>query len=111
MADPRGTLLTSEEQQLAAELMASIDVRTLGGSGDAVDRIQAPQRDDLDPGTLMSTVHSGSFVPGEEIGAALAPADFAGLEYDLAGADSAAEQPDVAFPDRTQDGADGGMID
>ena len=45
MADPQGTPLTSEEQQLAAELMASIDVRTLGGGGDAVDRIHLPQRE------------------------------------------------------------------
>ena len=90
MADPQGTLLMSEEQQLAAELMASIDVRTLGGSGDAVDRNHLPQRerDDIDPGTLMSTVHSGSYIPGEKTGAAPAPVDFSDLEYDLVGADN-----------------------
>ena len=59
MADPRGTALTPDEQQLAAELMASIDVHTLGGGGDTVDRNYLPQREreDIDPGTLMSTVH------------------------------------------------------
>jgi len=105
MADSRGTNLTSDEQQLAAQLMASIDVRTLGGGGDTVDRNYLPQREreDIDPGTLMSTVHSGSFTAGEEIGAAPLPADFTDRDYDLAGAESdgdgAAEQLEVAFPD------------
>ena len=112
MADPRGTTLTSEEQQLAAELMASIDVRTLGGTGSGgnlVDRMHVPQRDDIvDPGSLMSTIHAGSYVPGEEIGGAPAPADFMGLAYDLVGAnvaaDGAVEQPEVVFSDQTPDG-------
>ncbi len=117
MADPRDTTLTSEEQQLAVELMAAIDVRTLGGTGsggNSVDRTQAPQRDDIvDPSALMSTVHSGSYVPGEEIGGAPAPADFTGLEYDLVGANNAAdnttEQPETVFPDRTSE--DGSIED
>ena len=66
------------------------------------------ERDDIDPGTLMSTVHSGSYIPGEETGAAPAPVDFSDLEYDLVGADSgedgAAEQPEVVFSDRTHEG-------
>ena len=105
MADPRGTPLTPDELQLAAELMASIDVRTLGGGGETVGRNYLPQREreDIDPGTLMSTVHSGSYTAGEEIGAAPASADFTAREYDLAGTEieenGAAEQLDVVFTD------------
>ncbi len=112
MADPRGTPLTSEEQQLAVELMASIDMDTLGGDGggDAVDRSPPPQRerDEIDSVSVMSAVLSGSLVPGEEISAAPAPIDFADLEYDPVGpndeAESAEEQPQVVFSDRTPDG-------
>ena len=115
MADPRGTPLTSEEQQLAVELMASIDMDTLGGGdggsgGDAVDRSPPPQRerDEIDSITVMSGVLSGAFVPGEEISAAPAPVDIADLEHDFVGtndvAESAEEQPQVVFSDRTPDG-------
>ena len=52
---------------LAAELMASVDFDTLdggrGGGDDAVDRSQQPHRDEIDPGSLLATVHAGSHTP------------------------------------------------
>ena len=75
MADPRHAPLTPEEQQIAAELMAAVDIGKLGGGEAVLDRAQAPQRDDIDPGTLLSTVHAGSHTPGAAIGAAPAAAE------------------------------------
>ncbi len=75
MADPRHAPLTPEEQQIAAELMAAVDDGKLGGGEAVLDRAQAPQRDDIDPGTLLSTVHAGSHTPGAAIGAAPAAAE------------------------------------
>ena len=100
MADPRGTLLTPDEQRLAAELMAAVDVRKLGGGDDGVDRSGAPLREDIDPGTLLSTVHSGSHTLGEAIGAAPLPADYleeiyAGHGIDLPGEDGAVPSDDL----------------
>ncbi len=107
MADLRDILLTSEQQQIAAELMAAVDIDTLGGGDVVDDRIQAPQRDEIDPGTLMSAVHSGSYTPGEEIGTAPLSPEFAGLEYDLGEtdpvADDASDHPEVAAFDPTPD--------
>ncbi len=107
MADLRDILLTSEQQQIAAELMAAVDIDTLGGGDVVVDRTQSPQRDEIDPGTLMSAVHSGSYTPGEEIGAAPLSPEFAGLEYDLGEtdlvADDAPDHPEVAALGPTPD--------
>ncbi len=107
MADLRDILLTSEQQQIAAELMAAVDIDTLGGDVVVVDRIQAPRRDEIDPATLMSAVHSGSYTPGEEIGAARLSPEFAGLEYDLGEtdpvADDAPDHPEVAALGPTPD--------
>ncbi len=107
MADLRDFLLTTEQQQIAAELMAAVDIDTLGGGDVVDDRIQAPQRDEIDPGTLMSAVHSGSYTPDEEIGAAPLSPEFAGLEYDLGETDSVADDapdhPEVAALGPTPD--------
>ncbi len=107
MADLRDILLTSEQQQIAAELMAAVDIDTLGGGDVVVDRTQSPQRDEIDPGTLMSAVHSGSYTPGEEIGTAPLSPEFAGLEYDLGEtdlvADDAPDHPEVAALGPTPD--------
>jgi hypothetical protein len=95
MTDPGNALRTSEERQIAAELMASIDAHTLGGVH-AVDRIQVRQPDDVDPGTLLSTVHSGSHATGEEISGSFAPTELADLESD--------RRETVDRPNNTDDG-------
>ncbi len=103
MADLRDLLLTSEQQQIAAELMAAVDIDMLGGGDVVNDRIQAPRRDEIAVpfgATLMSAVHSGSYTPGEEIGVAPLSPEFAGLEYDLGETDPVADDapghPEVA---------------
>ena len=47
---------SEDDLRLAIELMDSIDFDTLGSGGgdETVDRTQAPQRDEIDPGTLLS---------------------------------------------------------
>ena len=60
MDDPVVDSLTAEEQQGAAELMASVDFRKLGGGEAAGDRGPSGQRDEVDQSTLLSTVHVGS---------------------------------------------------
>jgi len=79
--EPQIDSLLSEEQQGAADLMASVDFRKLGG-GDAVgDRVPAGQRDEVDQGTLLSTVHVGSSTLGDPAGEMPLPEEFTEAEY------------------------------
>jgi hypothetical protein len=61
--------------------MASVDFRKLG-DGDAVgDRVPAGQRDEVDQGTLLSTVHVGSSTLGDPVGETPLPEEFSEAEY------------------------------
>ncbi len=73
--------LTADEQQGAAELMASVDFRKLGGGDTAGDRGPSGQRDEVDQSTLLSTVHVGSSTMGEPVGGTPLPQEFTEAEY------------------------------
>ena len=101
MDDPLIDSLTADEQQGAAELMASVDFRKLGGDAAAVDRGPSGQREEVDQSTLLSTVHVGSSTMGEPVGETPLPQEFTEAEY----ARTASVQRSERNAEQTEDAA------